>query len=140
VNSATYVVLINGESTQFFQSGRGLRQGCPPSPLLFILVMEGLGVSLKKDHVEGKLTEVKVFKLIKILRLLFVHDVLIMSKASIEEWKVIDEILNVFFKATGLVVNLQNSTFHYFWIQQEVINSFKDIFPYNFVDLSEGFR
>jgi hypothetical protein len=140
VNTTTYAVLINGESTHFFQSGRGLRQGCPLSPLLFILVMEGLNLSLKKGQAEGKLTGVKVSRLIKILHLLFVDDVLIMSKASIEEWKVIDEILNVFCRATSLVVNLQKSTFHYFGIQQEVIDSFKDIFPYNFVDLSEGFR
>jgi hypothetical protein len=83
---------------------------------------------------------IKVSRLIKILHLLFVDDVLIMSKALIEEWKVIEKILCVFCRATGLVINLQKSTFHYYGVQQEVLDSFKDIYPYNFVELSEGFR
>jgi hypothetical protein len=72
-----------------------------------------------------------------------VDDVLIMTRASIEEWKAIDEILKIFCRAMGLVVNLLKSTFHYSGIQQEVLDSFKDIFPYNFADLYkfvEGFR
>jgi len=51
VISASYAVLINGETTSFFQTDRGLRQDCPLSPLLFILVMEGLSLLLKKGQV-----------------------------------------------------------------------------------------
>jgi hypothetical protein len=69
VTSATYAMMINGEPTYFFQSGRGLRQGCPLSPLLFIFVMEGLNLSLNKGHADGKLTGVKVSRVIKILHL-----------------------------------------------------------------------
>jgi len=101
--------------------------------------MEGLILSLKKGQAKGKLIGVKVSRLIKILHLLFVDDVFIMSKASIEEWNVVDEILNVFCRATDLVLNLQKSTFHYFGIQQKVIYCFKVIFAYKFPDLSEGF-
>jgi hypothetical protein len=115
VTSAAYAILINGESTKFFQSGRGLRQGFPLSPLLFILVMEGLSLSLKKGQADGKLTGIKVSRLIKILHLLFVDDVLIMTKASIEEWQEINRILDVFCGASGLMINVQKSTFSPLW-------------------------
>lgn len=37
VNSANFVVLVNGEPTDFFKISRGLRQGCHLSPLFFLL-------------------------------------------------------------------------------------------------------
>jgi hypothetical protein len=67
--SSTYAVLINGETTSFFQSGQGLRQGFPLSTLFFILVMEGLSLLLNKGQVEGKLMGKKVSRLVKILHL-----------------------------------------------------------------------
>jgi hypothetical protein len=41
VSYANFVVLINGKHTSFFKSTRGLRQGFPLSPLLFLLVVKG---------------------------------------------------------------------------------------------------
>jgi hypothetical protein len=92
VVSSSFVVLINGETSPFFQSERGLRQGCPLSPLLFILVMESISLLLKKGQSEGSLTGVKVSRIVKILHLIFVDDILIMTKASLEEWMVIKSI------------------------------------------------
>lgn len=46
VTSANFAVLINGETSPFFHSGRELRQGCRLSPLLFILIMEGLSLQV----------------------------------------------------------------------------------------------
>jgi len=85
VTSTNYAILINGEPSGFFNSGRGLRQGCPLSLLFFILLMEGLSLALKKSQEEGLLTGIKVSRLIKVLHLLFVDDILIMTKASLEE-------------------------------------------------------
>jgi hypothetical protein len=63
VTSANFSVLINDETSPFFHNGRELRQGCSLSPLLFLLIMEGLILQLEKGHVEGKLIGVKVSRI-----------------------------------------------------------------------------
>jgi len=42
VTTISFAILINGPRSSFFKSGQGLRQGCPLSPLFFLLVVEGL--------------------------------------------------------------------------------------------------
>ena len=43
LSSVSFSILINGATSSFFKSGRGLRQGCPLDSLLFFIVVEGLG-------------------------------------------------------------------------------------------------
>ena len=83
VTSTNFYILINVEATNCISSDRGLRKGCPLSPFLFIMVMEGLSLCLGKRLLEGNLPSIKVSRLIIILHLLFVDDVLIMSNASL---------------------------------------------------------
>jgi hypothetical protein len=92
VNTTSFVILVNGGPTSFFKSGRRLRQGFPLSPLLFILVMEGLSLMLKQAQEDGKISGVKTSRLLKIILLLFMDDVLIMTKALVSDWEVIESI------------------------------------------------
>jgi hypothetical protein len=73
VTSANFVVLVNGSPTKFFK--RGLRKGYPLSPLLFLLVVEGFSMIVKKDCIEGKFIGIKVAKVLAITHLLFVNDI-----------------------------------------------------------------
>ena len=47
-NKPLACVTNNGHSTEFFEISRGIRQGCPISALLFILVVEVMAINLKK--------------------------------------------------------------------------------------------
>jgi hypothetical protein len=112
----------------------------PLSPLLFILVMEGLSLLLKNSLAEGVISGIKVARLTKILHLLFVDDVLIMSKASLLEWREIDKLISLFCKASGLAVNLSKSTVHFAGLSDLELSQFKSFLHYTFSDLSNGFR
>ena len=56
VSTVRFSVLVNGSSAGFFQSYKGLRQGDPLSPFLFILVMEALSRMVQRG-VSGGLLE-----------------------------------------------------------------------------------
>jgi hypothetical protein len=60
LNSVQYSILINGESVGPINSGRGLRQGDPLSPYLFILCAEGLTTLIKKYEGRGDIHGIKV--------------------------------------------------------------------------------
>ena len=53
VTSTAFQVLWNGEATTEFLPSRGLRQGDPLSPYLFVLGMERLSHIIQSKIVEG---------------------------------------------------------------------------------------
>ena len=74
-------VLVNGTSSGFFQSSRGLRQGNPFSPYLFVIAMEALSCLLKRAVCGGFLSAYLVQgrggEGVKVSHLLFADDTLI---------------------------------------------------------------
>jgi hypothetical protein len=140
ISSVTFAILINGKPLEFFHSGRGLRQGFPLSPLLFILIMEGMCLALKRSQPDGLLSSIKISRFIKILHLLFVDDFIIMKKDSIEEWKEISRVLTLLCSASDLQINAQKPTFLQFGVKQQVLDVLKTYFHYQFHDLLDGFR
>lgn len=62
VQTVTYSVLINGVPHGHIKPTRGIRQGDPLSPYLFILCAEGLSNILREDEREGKITGLPIAK------------------------------------------------------------------------------
>eukprot|EP00253_Pinus_taeda_P025127 PITA_25127 len=90
---------------------RGLRQGCPLSPLLFLLTAEGLSRLITKARRAGLITGLEVAVNIFITHLLFVDDILLFTSGNINELKELKDILDIFLKATGLQINPRKSHF-----------------------------
>jgi hypothetical protein len=60
VSSVNYSVLVNFDQVEPIFPGRGLRQGNPLSPYLFILVTEGLTALIKHSVASGELHGVQI--------------------------------------------------------------------------------
>jgi hypothetical protein len=54
-SSSFFSILVNGVPSQPFSPTRGIRQGDPLSPFLFVIMAEGLGRYLKAFILEGSL-------------------------------------------------------------------------------------
>jgi hypothetical protein len=78
ISSTSFAVLINGSASHFFREGRGLRKGCPLSPLLFLLVAEGLRQSLAHEKSHGLFQGIQISPTLYLSHLIFVDDVLIL--------------------------------------------------------------
>jgi len=71
---------MNGSPTKFFSGKKGLRLGFNLSPLLFLLIVEGFNILLKKAQNEGLFSGIKVSQIHAINPLFFVDDILLMVK------------------------------------------------------------
>jgi hypothetical protein len=111
VTSKKFVVLINGKPTRFFKSSRCLRQGFPLSPLLFLLVIEGLSRIIQERVRDKKIEGVPVARGLNITHLMFVDDVILFGIGCIVEWKAYKEVLDLFCKATRMEFSSQKYSF-----------------------------
>ena len=90
----TYSVLINGESKGRIVPTRGLHQGDPISPYLFLLCVEGLSAMLQNEVRMGRIKGVPVCKgAPQISHLFFVDDSIIFYRATLEEANRVSQVL-----------------------------------------------
>jgi hypothetical protein len=81
----SFAVLINKATFTFFKPTWGLRQGCPLSPYLFLLVADGLSRAIDATRREGDLVGIRVGGLEYITHLLFMDNVLLFGQGSVRE-------------------------------------------------------
>ena len=113
ISTTHFSVLVNGSPAGFFGSSRGLRQGDPLSPLLFLLVMEVLSRLLKRTEDGGFLSGFQASPNtsggLHISHHLFVDDTILFCDASEKQLLHIRMVLIFFEAITGLKVNVGKS-------------------------------
>ena len=111
VSTVEYRVRINDEETESFKPTRGLRQGDPLSPYLFLLCTEGLTALLAHAEEIGNISGVKVCREAPtITNLLFADDSLILMKANQQNAETLKSILDLYCAASGQMVSVEKSS------------------------------
>uniref|UniRef100_A0A2N9J257 Reverse transcriptase domain-containing protein n=1 Tax=Fagus sylvatica TaxID=28930 RepID=A0A2N9J257_FAGSY len=113
ISTARFSILVNGCPSGFFPSSRGLRQGDPLSPLLFVIVMEALSRLLDRAVREGLFSGFSVGSSagnsLMISHLLFADDTLIFCGADSDQVTNLRYVFTWFEAVSGLKINLSKS-------------------------------
>jgi len=111
VTTATASVLVNGSPTDEFSLARGLRQGDPLSPFLFLLAAEGFHVMKDSLNTNNLFSGYKVGteRPVSVSHLQFADDTLILGEKSWANVRAMCVVLHLFATMSGLKVNFHKS-------------------------------
>lgn len=103
-------VLINGQGSGFLTPTKGLRQGCPMSPYIFILAMEFLTKLFRLQQQNGHIMGLKIARSAPSLtHSMYADDLIIMGAARIQEVRRVQKVLTEFGEVSSLTVNPDKS-------------------------------
>jgi hypothetical protein len=110
-STVKYKININGTLTDDILPGRGLRQGDPISPYLFLLCAEAFSCLLNSADIRGDLEGVKICpEAPSFNHLLFADDSLILMKVTPESSTHLQHVLQLYEVCSGQVVNVDKSS------------------------------
>ncbi|GJV67006.1 RNA-directed DNA polymerase, eukaryota [Tanacetum coccineum] len=109
LKSAMGSILVNGSPTSEFQFHKGLKQGDPLSPFLFILIMESLHLSFSNVVNAGLFNGIHIDSSFSLSHLFYADDVIFVGKWELSNLSTIVNVLKWFHLASGLKINLLKS-------------------------------
>lgn len=110
VSSSSLSIVWNGKRLPSFSPTRGLRQGDPLSPYLFVLCMEKLSLAIQSEVTKGNWSPFQVPRNGPLIsHLLFTDDVLFFTKAKSSQARLVSSMLEKFGRVSGLKVNVSKS-------------------------------
>ena len=140
ITSVRYDVIINGLPTNFFEAGRGLRQGCALSSLIFILVMNGFSTMMHNAEQKGYISGFSFSDSIYTSHSLFVDDMLLFGRLVRNHWFYVHFILTRFGEATRLCINKAKSFILYEFGDINEISFIAEFLGVNIKQAVDGFQ
>ncbi|GJW99717.1 RNA-directed DNA polymerase, eukaryota [Tanacetum coccineum] len=102
-------ILINGSPTEEFQFCKGLKQGDPLSPFLFILIMESLHLSFQRVVDAGLFMGIKLSHSVNLSHMFYADDAVFVGQWSDRNINTLIHVLDCFYRASGLRMNMRKS-------------------------------
>lgn len=110
ITSTSFQICLNGELTSSFMAQRGIRQGDPLSPYIFVLCMEKLSHLIQSAVDDGHWKAVKASQSgPKISHLFFADDLMLFAKASTRQAHLLKLCLDNFCAVSGQTVSYEKS-------------------------------
>lgn len=106
LQTSSSAIRANGMLSRFFLHKRGLRQGDPLSPMLFILVANAL-----QQFIRNAIPIMPPHAFLPPEVIQYANDTVIIAKANPTTWRIIIAILRDFSKLTGLKINQSKNSF-----------------------------
>ncbi|VFQ89227.1 unnamed protein product [Cuscuta campestris] len=112
MNSSKYSVVVNGKPCGFFSQTRGIKQGDPLSPLLFIIANEAFSKNLNKLMNHGVIGRYNCGNnSIPISHLSYADDIIIFCNSSCKSLVNLKFFLKTYQECSGQNINKQKSSF-----------------------------
>lgn len=106
IKIVTYLVLVNGEPKGLITPSRGIRQGDPLSPFLFLLCTKGLHGLIKQVANSGDITSFALCRQgLKLTHLFFADNSLLFCRATPGKYDKVMDILSKYESVSGQKVN-----------------------------------
>ena len=110
ISLVSYSVLLNGQLVGNIKPSRGLRQGNPLSPYLFVMCAMGLQSLLHKAEMEGYIRGVAICRNgPKVSHLFFANDSVLFCNAKEEECQKILDIPSIYVRGSGQKINREKT-------------------------------
>lgn len=110
IGSISYSFLHNGEQFGYVVPSRGVRQGDPISPYIYIMCVEGLSAIIRINEEDGLLHGCRIAKGAPVIsHLLFADDCYLFFRATGSEANVMKRILDRYAEVSGQIINYNKS-------------------------------
>nr|GEU62435.1 RNA-directed DNA polymerase, eukaryota [Tanacetum cinerariifolium] len=106
LRSSRGLLIVNGSPTEDFQFYKGLKQGDPLSPFLFILVMESLHISFQRVVDVGLFKGIELAFSLNLSYMFYADDAFFMGQWSESNIDTIVKVLDCFNRTFGLRINM----------------------------------
>jgi hypothetical protein len=131
VSTVSFSILVNGQPCHYFKPNRGIKQGDPLSPYLFILCADVFSGLITKAQNHSTINGIAIAQNApKVSHLFFADDSIIFCRAKKEEAIQLKAIFDEYQRISGQQINMSKSEMTFSPnIQQAIKNDFKEFLP-----------